>query len=285
MKFSVLTLLLVSMLVSPSAQASPADNWIFVQVRGGPEGAFNANFSLDTRAKFDGSSPAMFGQARMWPGHGEEAWVGVDDYGGSGRSVDVSRDGMRYHFDAGPGLEGNGWALSSSWHREVAPNEVLSSDLFFYAGGTFSEPPVVKAAAGTGSLIVTTVIGGGATSIPYDEASARDGIVVGPLAVGTFDHRASMPTGIVGGMIDRCFDCTASWTDPAGRTSSWNSTYIDGSPDGEDEGGQATFSGPPGSWQWRLEGTRTFYADTEPVLVAYAPIGDLWNWFPVEPTP
>lgn len=278
MKTKILVLMLVAVaLVAPAARASD-DNWILLHVTAGPEG-FDGVLYMEVDGVGDGTKPFVSGTVTRADG---ATRGGASNRQGSGSSFDVRVAGVGYHEVLSDG-QGRG-CTSQQWRTfDLEPNATLST-VFFSTGCVFTSTPTVSVAAYAGSLTVETTLGGGATAVPFDDVEGGAGVVQGTSGAGALVHPATFAAGVVGVQLGDCEACVGTWTSPDGRSGQWATTgsTTESSSTHVTTGVQA-FAGPPGLWSWSFVGGTTAQGPTlhtgEPVLVAYAPIGDAWHLF------
>lgn len=259
---------------STTAGATTHTNWVVARVVVA-EATENLSGRITFDGTYDGTEPVVAGFAT----HLDTAtWDYTSSYAVDSRTgpVDITTtEGLgRQSVRIAPGSSGsftNGSYGFTFGGFDFAPGDEV--DLLFYLTGTALSGIEASAEGDTGAVPIGLTTGAGAANVALaSTTTAGTGAAAGSLAAGTTSNTVTSDRGIAGTRVARCAAgaCTYGVTGPAGSTqaieaSTGVASYTSGRP---------SFAGPAGDWTFRWTG-----AGNSSVMVAYAPIGDLWPIF------
>jgi hypothetical protein len=265
---AVILLALVLVFPLPAARATAPDNWVLV--------------------RFD--VPAS-GQAEVVL-QAEATWPGALVIGSHERIGSFAFGMLHFGPDAGTHVD----ALAAGVSRRVAladappAGPVAWTYTFRFRGFTPGDPVALlldfpdaamdglqtSANDGTADLPIQVSQGGGAATVSLAEGAAATLNAPGTLAAtaGGAVVGRDVGAGLVGSLaLDCLVPCGSFWVSPDGRVGTLSQVPVGNTNQVSGLRGW-TFAGPAGAWTWgALAGQR------QPVLAAYAPVGDAWSLF------
>lgn len=270
----VIALSLPLFTVPSTAGATTGTNWVVARIV-----VAEATNGLSGRITFDGtydaSEPVVAGFATRLD---TAQWDYTSSYAVDSRTgpVDITttEDLGSQSVRISPGRGGSftdGYFSVTFRGFDFAPGDEV--DLLFYLTGTSLSGIEASAEGDAGAVPISITTGAGAANVALASTTTGGaGASAGSVAAGTTSNTVTTDEGIAGTRVARCAAgaCTYGVTGPAGSTqaieaSTAVASYTSGRP---------SFAGPAGDWTFRWTGV-----GNSSVMVAYAPIGDLWPIF------